>query len=187
VRRSERVVAARKRADAVCKRRERADVAHVQHGIRGCFDPQQSRRGSQCRLYLRCLCHVDEAALDAPGGDDVTKLFRRAVVTLERRNHMIALTQQTEHGKRRGRARGESKRCSAAFERGYALFQSLTIGIVGSDVRIATRVRAVCVAFVSRRQVNGRRDFARVRLDVATDVDGLGFEMHDEQLLAASD
>ena len=130
--------------------------------------------------------HVDERVAHAHRADDVAQLLGGAVIDLDRRDHVIARTQQAEDRERCAGAGRICGRVRAAFERRDALLERAAARIVGTDVGIAARELAVDVALVRRAQVHGRRDFAGRWLDVAAHAHRYRLDLHVRLRLARS-
>jgi hypothetical protein len=82
--------------------RQRRDIADVEHWIRRRLDPDEARLARQRGARLVRIRHVDEGVAHAHRAADVAQLLRRAVIDLDRSDHVIARPQQAEDRKRRG-------------------------------------------------------------------------------------
>ena len=146
-RRRERVVAADERAAlAAHLRDERSMSLMFSIGFDGVSIQTSRVCGVSAARTASSFVMSTNVCAHAHRPDDFAQLRCGAVIGLDRRDDVIARTQQAKHGERRGGARSVRGCVSAAFQRRDALLERRSSRIAGARVRVAARELTVGVA-----------------------------------------
>lgn len=149
-------------------------------GFEGGFDPDESRGSdTHCRAQRVQVAHVDGDELEACADIGFVDQRPDAEIHVVWHDDAIALAGvRLEHRRDGGHARRKGNSGAPAFEGGHRRFERVPRRIGVPDVFVSRGVAAVRRAFEGRACVEGKGDCPRRRIDAATDMDCLGFEVH---------
>ena len=120
---------------------------------------------------------TDEIDAQSPAREESAQEAHDAVVDLERCDDVVVRRERLEDRRRRGQARGKSRRDGAAFDQGEGVFKGRTVRIIGTGVAETRRIISVRSALKRRGEMDRLSHRAARGVDSAGSVNRDGLQM----------